>query len=408
MKANAVKIVEKVYWTGVLDWDIRNYHGYTLNGTTYNSYLVFSSDKAVLIDNTYPGTSAQMWGRIKDAFQKEGREFKIDCVIQNHIEKDHSGALVEIHKKFPDAPIYCTAPANIGLKRHYHGLEDADIRTVKTGDTLDVGDRQFAFVQAQMLHWPDSMFTLLADEGILFSNDAFGQHLCFKDRLDTDIPEYVLMNASQKFYANLITPLSLLVLQKFEEIGELNLLDKIKMIAPSHGQIWTDPMKIISAYSDWATGKCKDKATIIYDTMHYSTRMMAHALAEGLIAEDIGVSMYFMHEDERSEMVKDILESKALLVGVPTLFNGPYPSVGDLMYYLKGLSFDRTGVKRRAVTFGSKGWSGKAVDQLAETLEESGFQVMEKYEVDYVPTEEQLDECFAIGQRLGKEIKESW
>jgi flavorubredoxin len=142
--------------------------------------------------------------------------------------------------------------------------------------------------------------------------------------------------------------------------------------------------------------------------MHYSTKTMAHALAEGLIAEDVDISMYFIHEDERSEMVKDILESKALLVGVPTIFNEPYPSVGDILYYLKGLSFDKTGVKRRAVTFGSKGWSGKAVNKLAEALEDSGFQVSETYEVDYVPTEEQLDECFAIGQRLGKEIKESF
>jgi flavorubredoxin len=151
MKANAMKVAEKVYWTGVLDWDIRNYHGYTLGGTSYNSYLVFCDDKAVLIDNTYPGSSAQMWGRIKNAFSKEGKDVKIDVIIQNHIEKDHSGALVEIHKKFPDAPIYCTAPAVMGLKRHYPGLEDADFRMVKTGDTLEVGGRQFAFVQARMM-----------------------------------------------------------------------------------------------------------------------------------------------------------------------------------------------------------------------------------------------------------------
>lgn len=408
MKANAVKLADGVYWTGVLDWDIRNYHGYTLKGTTYNSYLVFGKDKAVLIDNTYPGTSGQMWGRIEDACAQEGREFKVDIIIQNHIEQDHSGALPEIHKKFPDAPIYCTKTAMEGLLRHYPALEDADFRPVKTGHILDLGDRQFSFLEAKMLHWPDSMFTLLADEGILFSNDAFGQHLCFKDRLDTDIPHFLLMDAARKFYANLITPLSMLVLRKFEEIKNLELLDKINMIAPSHGQIWTDPMKIIGAYSDWATGKCKNMATIIYDTMHFSTRMMAHALAEGLISEDIRVNMYFMHEDERSEMVKDILESKALLVGVPTLFNGPYPSIGDLMYYLQGLSFERTGIRRLAVTFGSKGWSGKAVDKLAESLEQCGFQVLDKYEVNYVPTEEELDKCFQIGQKLGEEIKKAW
>lgn len=407
MKAKAVKIAEEVYWTGVLDWDIRNYHGYTLKGTTYNSYLVFSEDKAVLIDNTYPGTSSQMWGRIEDAFQREGREPKVDVIIQNHIEKDHSGSLLEIHKKFPEAPIYCTETAKKGLVRHFPALESADFRTVKTGDSLDLGNIQFAFLEAPMLHWPDSMFTLLVNDGILFSNDAFGQHLCFKDRLDTDIPKYLLMDAARKFYANLITPLSMLVVRKFEEIKNLELLDKINMIAPSHGQIWTDPMEIITAYSEWASGKRKNMATIIYDTMHFSTRTMAHALAEGLISEDINVNMYFIHEDERSEMVKDILESKALLIGVPTLFNEPYPSIGDMMYYLKGLSFDRTSVRRLAVTFGSKGWSGKAVDKLAESLEQCGFQVMDKYEVDYVPTEDELDKCYEIGQKLGAEMKKA-
>lgn len=405
MKADAVKIGKGVYWVGVFDWDIRSYHGYTLKGTTYNCYLVFSENKVTLLDNTYPGSSPQMWGRIRDAFQKEGKPLKLDYIIQNHIEKDHSGALIEIHKRFPEAPIYCSQVAINGLKQHYPGLEKADFHPVKTGDTLDVDGRTFAFLDAKMLHWPDSMFTLLADEGILFSNDAFGQHLCFRERYDHEIPENVLMDAAQKFYANLVTPASMLVLRKFEEVKELGLLEQIKMIAPSHGQIWTEPLKIIGAYTDWATGQCQNKATIIYDTMHYSTRSMAHALAEGLMAGNVDVVMYFLHDDERSEMIKDILDSKGVLIGVPTLFNGPYPSVGDLLYYLEGLSFQRTGIKRLATTFGSKGWSGKAVDKVADSLEKFGFQVLDKYEVNYVPSEEELDKCYEIGKNMAAEIK---
>lgn len=405
MKADAVKIGKGVYWVGVFDWDIRSYHGYTLKGTTYNCYLVFSENKVTLLDNTYPGSSPQMWGRIRDAFQKEGKPLKLDYIIQNHIEKDHSGALIEIHKRFPEAPIYCSQVAINGLKQHYPGLEKADFHPVKTGDTLNVDGRTFAFLDAKMLHWPDSMFTLLADEGILFSNDAFGQHLCFRERYDHEIPENVLMDAAQKFYANLITPASMLVLRKFEEVKELGLLEQIKMIAPSHGQIWTEPLKIIGAYTDWATGQCQNKATIIYDTMHYSTRSMAHALAEGLMAGNVDVVMYFLHDDERSEMIKDILDSKGVLIGVPTLFNGPYPSVGDLLYYLEGLSFQRTGIKRLATTFGSKGWSGKAVDKVADSLEKFGFQVLDKYEVNYVPSEEELDKCYEIGKNMAAEIK---
>ncbi|WP_414468791.1 FprA family A-type flavoprotein [Methanobacterium sp. ACI-7] len=405
MKADAVKIKEGVYWVGVLDWDLRNYHGYTLDGTTYNAYLVFCEDKAVLIDNTYPGTASQMWGRIKDACKKEGREFKIDYVIQNHVEKDHSGATTEIVKKFPDVPIYCTQKAVDGLNSHYN-LEGANFKVVKTGDTLEVDNKTFAFLEAPMLHWPDSMFTLLVEDGILFSNDAFGQHLCYTKRIDNEIPEYVLMDAAKKFYANLITPLSPLVLKKFKEVEDLALLDKIEIIAPSHGQVWTDPMKIIEAYTSWATGQCRNKVTIVYDTMHGSTQKMAHAIAEGVISENVDVEMYFLHEDERSEIVKDILDSKAVLFGIPTIFNNPYPSIGDLMYYLEGLMFNRTGFKRLAVSFGSMGWAGGAVKKIATDLEKCGFEVFDTTQVNYIPSNDEMDNLYELGKKIGAKIKE--
>ena len=405
MKADAIKITDGVYWVGVLDWDLRDYHGYTLDGTTYNAYLVFG-DKITLIDNTYPGTSAQMWGRIKDACLRENRDFNIDIIVQNHVEKDHSGALSEICKKFPNAPVYCTTAAVKGLKLHYSSLENVDFNIVKTGDTLDLGGKNLVFLEAQMLHWPDSMFTLLLEDGVLFSNDAFGQHLCFKDRLDTDIPDYVLMDAAAKFYANLLIPLSGLVLNKFKQVSSLELLDKIKMIAPAHGQIWTDPMKIIDAYTGWATGRCEDKVTIVFDTMHGSTKLMAHALAEGIMSQDIDVTMYFLHVDERSNIVRDILDSKAVMFGVPTMFNQIYPSIGDLIFYLRGLNFARTGIKRKAVTFGSMGWSGEAPKILAEELGKCGFDIFDEIKISYVPTEDDLDKCYDIGAKLGLEIKE--
>ncbi len=406
MKADAFKIADGVYWVGVMDWDIRMYHGYTLKGTTYNAYLVFGEDKTALIDNTYPGTSAQMWGRIKDAFEKEGKEFKIDVIVQNHVEKDHSGALPEIHRKFPEAPIYCTEVAVEGLKKHYPSLKGAPFKVVKSLDKIDLGGKTLTFLEAPLLHWPDSMFTFYNEEGILFSNDAFGQHLCLPQRYDYEIPESVLMDANQKFYANLITPLSKLVLKKFNEVIELGLLEKIKMIAPSHGQIWTNPMKVIEAYQNFATGKCKNKATIVYDTMHYSTQKMAHAFAEGLMSEGVDVAMYFLHHDERSEIVKDILDSKAVLFGIPTIYDEPYPSIGDIIYYLKGLKFGRTGLKRLAISFGSMGGEGGAVKKIAEELKECGFNVLDEYELYYVPTEDELEKCYNMGKRLAVRIKE--
>ncbi|MGD0717512.1 MAG: FprA family A-type flavoprotein [Halobacteriota archaeon] len=404
MKADAVQIADGVYWVGVLDWDIRVYHGYTLHGTTYNAYLIFGEDRTALIDNTYAGTSAQMWARIRDACEKEGRPPSIDVVIQNHIELDHSGALSEIQRKFPAAPIYCTEVAVKGLKRLYPALDEVQFATVKTGNEIALGAKTCTFLEAPLLHWPDSMFTFLKEDGILFSNDAFGQHLCLAQRYDADIPEYVLMQAAQKFYANLITPLSQLVLKKLGEVKTLGLLDKIRVIAPSHGQIWTDPAKIISAYTGWATGKAKNKATIVYDTMHFSTQKMAHALAEGLIAGGVDVAVYFLHTDERSEIVKDILDSKFVLFGVPTMHNEPFPSIGDIVYYLRGLRFDKTGQKKLAVTFGSIGWRGGGTKKLADAISACGFEVLQDLEAYYVPSENELVEYFEVGKQLAARI----
>lgn len=406
MKANAQKIADGVYWIGVLDWDLRSYHGYTLDGTTYNAYLVFGDEHVALIDNAYPGKTAEMMGRIEDAFAQEGRdEVNVDYIIQNHVELDHSGVLLDLHKRFPEAPIYCSEIAVEGLLNHYPGLEGADFITVGTGDTLEFDGKTLAFLDAFLLHWPDSMFTLLVEDGILFPNDAFGQHLCYTKRFDTDIPEYVLMDAAQKFYANLITPLSKLVLKKFQEVIDLGLLEGIKMIAPSHGQIWTDPMKVIDAYTKWATGDCEDKITIIYDTMHYSTQTMAHEVAEGIIAAGYDVEIYFLHEDERSEIVKSILTSKGIALGDPTINDVPFPSVGDILLYLKGLRFDRTGIERKAVTFGSMGGKGGAPEELAKALDECGFSVVDSQEIKYRPNEKDNTASFELGQKLVEACK---
>ena len=404
MKAQAQKIGDGVYWIGVLDWDLRTYHGYTLDGTTYNAYIVFG-EKVAVIDNAYPGKTEEMMARIEDAFEQEGRELKVDYIIQNHVEKDHSGVLYDLWKRF-DAPIYCSEIAEKGLLRHYPKLEGADFNIVGTGDSLDLGGKTLAFLDAFLLHWPDSMFTLLAEDGILFPNDAFGQHLCYAKRLDTDIPETILMDAAQKFYGNLITPLSKKVLNKFQEIIDLGLLEQVKMIAPSHGQIWTDPMKIIGAYQDWATGKgAKDKVTIVYDTMHYSTQTMAHEVAEGIISQGYDVEMYFLHEDERSEIVKSILTSKAVAFGIPTINDFPFPSMGDIIYYLKGLHFNRTGFKRPAITFGSMGGRGGSVEFIANELTEGGFDVIDQEEIYYVPDDENKERAFELGVKVVEAAK---
>jgi len=400
MKAESCRIADGVYWVGTLDWDIRTYHGYTLNGTTYNAFLVFGKDKVALIDNTYPGTSSQMWGRIASAFSREGREPIIDVIIQNHIERDHSGALTEVHKKFPNAPVYCTEIGKKGLLKHYPALAAAEFVIAKTGTVIDLGERTLTCVETPLLHWPDSMETFLPELGILFSNDAFSQHLCCAKRFDKDIPQAVLMEAAQKFYANLLVLPSKMLVKKLAELKSLGIVDKLRMIAPAHGQIWTDPAPVLAAYAQWSTGVCGNKVTIIYDTMHHSTQMMAHAIAEGLIAGGMDVKMYYLHEDERSEIVKDILTSKGICVGIPTVHDEPFPSIGDIIYYLKGQRFDHTGRRRGAVTFGSMGGRGGAVKKIADELTGAGFDVKEQMECVFVPDEHELEQCFEMGKRF--------
>ncbi|KZX11518.1 FprA family A-type flavoprotein [Methanobrevibacter curvatus] len=406
MKADAIKIVDGVYWVGVIDWDIRDYHGYNLDGTTYNTYLIFSEDKVTLIDNVFPGFFPQSWGRIEDAFKKEGKnEVKIDVVIQNHVENDHSGTLIDIIKKFPEVEVYCSTRAVNGLKNYFPSLKDFNFNLVKTGDSIEVGGKTFSFIDAPMLHWPDSMFTFLNDDGILFSNDAFGQHLCRSSRLDTDIDEFEILHAAQKFYANLITPSSKMVLMKVDELNKLCLTDKIKLIAPSHGQIWTNPEKIISKYSSWASGEVKDKITFIYDTMHHSTQKMAHALAEGVMSEGFEVRTYFLHYDQRSDAATDVLDSKAVVIGSPTMMNNPFPSLGDIIYYFNCLNFKATGYTKKAVVIGSKGWGGGAGKKLATDLEASGFEIFENYDILNIPHKDELDKCYEIGKELAKSLK---
>ncbi|MDR3292229.1 MAG: FprA family A-type flavoprotein [Methanobrevibacter sp.] len=406
MIANSIKIADGVYWVGALDWDIRDYHGYKLDGTTYNCYLIFGNNKVALVDNVYPGFSSQLLARIKDAFEKENRDFKIDIVVQNHIEMDHVHSLYEIIKKFPDVEVYSSTRAVSGIKNLFPSLEDFEIKTVKTGDSLDLGGKSFTFVEATMLHWPDSMFSFLNEDGILFSNDAFGQHICLSERFDHEVSNDLLMRVSKKFFANLVTPSSQLLVKKLDEVNNLGVLDKIKMIAPSHGQIWTKPGDIVNAYKGWATGECKDKITFIYDTMHHSTQKMAHAMIEGVFSEGFEVKTFYLHPDERSEAVTDVLDSKAICLGSPTMMNNPFPSLGDIIFYFNCLSFNKTGINKKAVVFGSKGWGGGAVKKISNHLHESGFEIFEEYDVLNIPHEEELKKCFEIGKKLAQSLKD--
>ncbi len=407
MKADSKKIANGVYWVGALDWDTRSFHGYQITGTTYNCYLVFGEDKVALIDNVFTGMSDQLYARIEDAFKKEGKdEVKIDVMIQNHSEADHTKCLGQTLEKFPEAKLYASPNCNKFLKLQYFELEDKEINIVKTGDELDLGGKTLTFFQAPMLHWPDSMFTMLLEDGILFSNDAFGQHVCLSERFDDEVDAGFLEYSAQKYYANLVTLGSPAVRRKLGEFADLGLLEKTKMIAPCHGQIWKNPETIIGYYQDWASGNCKEKITVIYDTMHHSTQKMAHAIAEGIMSEDVEVAMYFTQEDTGDDVITDVLDSKAIALGVPTMMNNPFPRIGNVMYWFNCVNFKQTSSIKKALVFSSKGWGGGAVKKLESDLEGAGFEIFDDLETVFTPTEDVLEQCYQAGKELAKAIKE--
>ena len=407
MIAKATKIADGVYWVGVLDWNSRTFHGYGIPGTTYNTYLVFGEEKTVLIDNVYGGFDNQLYARIEDAFAQEGKEIQIDVFVQNHSEMDHSTHLRETIEKYnPEAEIYASPNCAKFLEQQYHNFGDLKINTVQTGDELDIGGRTLAFVSAPMLHWPDSMFTFLVEEGILFSNDAFGQHICRSKRFDEDYSLDIIEKEAQKYYANLVTLGSPMLRMKLQELTDNGVVDKIKMIAPCHGQIWKNPEFIIDLYAKWGSGVCKDKITVIYDTMHHSTEKLAFQIAEGIASEGVEVAMYFMQEDGPDDAITDILDSKAIALGAPTMMNKPFPRIGNMIFWLDCVNFAGTTSNKNALIFSSKGWGGGAVKKLQDDLESAGFNVTDTLDVTFVPDEDILEEAFNKGVELAKSIKE--
>ena len=406
MKAEAVKIADGVYWVGVLHWNSRTFHGYGIPGTTYNAYLVFGEEKTVLIDNVYVGLAEQFYGRIENAFEQEGKDVKIDVFVQNHYEMDHSTYLRETIDKFNPDEIYASQNCINFLEGQYHNFSDVEINAVATGDEIDIGGRTLAFVSAPMLHWPDSMFTFLKEDGILFSNDAFGQHVCHSKRFDKDYSLDYLLRQAQKYFANLVTLGSPMLRMKLDELTNNGILEQIKMIAPCHGQIWTNPAPIVEKYTEWGSGVCKDKITVIYDTMHHSTEKLAYQIAEGIMSEGVEVEMYFMQEDGPDDVITDILDSKAIALGAPTMMNKAFPRIGNMIYWLDCVNFKGTGSEKSALIFSSKGWGGGAVDKLQRDLEEAGFTTFDTLDVTFVPDEDVLAEAFEKGAELARSIKE--
>ena len=391
-----VLLKEGINWVGVVDWNIRDFHGYiTRRGSTYNAYLI-RDDKIALVDTVKGIFSNELVEKISKIASLE----KIDYIIVNHVEMDHSSSLPAIAKLAKNAKIIASQRGKEALIKHY-GADFDKVETVKTGDELKLGRKTLRFLEAPMLHWPDSMFTYLVEDKILMPNDAFGQHLASSERFDDQVDENVLMEEARTYYANILMPFAPLITRKIQEVVQLGI--PIDMIAPSHGIIWRkDPSKIINAYLNWSSGTAKQKAVIVFDTMWGSTDKMARAIADGINNQGIEVKILKLRATDNTDVATEILEAKTVVVGSPTLNNQMFPTLGSFLTYI-------TGLKPKGKLwgfFGSYGWGGGAVKGMVETAKKAGFEVYEpSVEVKYVPDHEDLKKCFEFGQQIAAKIK---
>jgi flavorubredoxin len=388
-----VEVSKDIYWVGVIDWNIRDFHGYSTDrGTTYNAYLIMD-EKITLIDTVKKEFADEMIAQVSQIVDPK----KVDYMVSNHTEMDHSGGLPRImHRIGEDKPLYCSQMGYKNLIRHYP--QKWDYRPVDNGGELSIGKRTLAFLETRMLHWPDSMFTYVKEDKVLFSSDAFGQHYASLQRFDDEVGE-AIMPYALTYFANILLPYAPLVEKLLNRVQEMGLA--IDMICPDHGILWRDPAKILDCYAEWALQKPRRKAVVVYDTMWHSTEMMAHAIVDGLGREGVDAKPMHLRSNHRSDIVTELFDAGAVVVGSPTLNNGLFPTVSDFLTYFKGLRPKN----KVAAAFGSYGWSGDAVKLINHELEAMKLnKIDEGLRIQYVPDADGIEACLALGKKIAQAL----
>ena len=365
-------IKNNVNWIGHIDWDLQTFHGedYSiLNGSSQNAYLI-QEEKNVLIDTVWAPHRFEFIENLKTEIDLH----KIDYIIANHGEIDHSGALPALMEEIPNTPIYCTANAVKSIEGQY-GKKGWNFKVVKTGDSLDIGNgKKLIFIEMRMLHWPDSMGVYLTKDNILFSNDMFGQHFAIEELFTHKADKCRLMHEALKYYANILNPFSLQAASKIKEIAQMGL--DIDIIAPSHGAVWkNNPQEILDLYAKWSDNYMENQVTVCFDTMWEGTAKIAYKIASEIAKQspDTVVRVFNIAKSDKNEIMTEIFKSKAIAVGSPTECNSILPSVAGWLTFLKMLKFKN----KKAAAFGCYGWSGESVKILKQKLAESGFNVID-------------------------------
>jgi len=391
------ELAKGVYWVGVVDWGIRHFHGFELSthrGTTYNSYLILD-EKTVLVDTVLGTHQDKLIANIRELMDPA----KIDIVVTNHSEMDHSGSLPAVMRHCPNATMIVSKRGEDSVPGHYHA--SWKMQAVKTGDRVRIGRNELVFVEAPMLHWPDSMFTYLTGHNILMPNDAFGQHYATAFRFNDQVNPGELYEEALKYYANILTPFSDRVLKKIDEVLALKL--PVSMIAPSHGVIWRkDPLQIVKRYQEWASQKPEPRAVIIYDTMWNGTANMAAAIGEGFAEAGVDTKIFHAAISDRNDMLVEIFKARAVLIGSPTLNNGLLPSIAPIIEDIKGLGFKN----KIGAAFGAYGWSGESVKIIEQHFKDAKIPLArEGIKAKWQPSADDLAACRAFGKSVAEVMK---
>ena len=393
------RLTDDIWWVGAIDWNVRDFHGYeTPRGSTYNAYLI-TDEKMTVVDTVRAGFGPEMLARLRSCCDLR----ELDYLVVNHIEMDHSGSLAWFLDQVGPVTIFCTKRAKDGLALMY-GDQVArwNIQVVGTGDELKLGRNTLTFLEAPMLHWPDSMFTYVKEAKVLLPNDGFGQHLATSKRFADEVDMGVVMDEAAKYYANILMPFGGQVQKIVDKIGELGL--EIDIIGPSHGVMWRGPediKRILDAYVGWSRFEAPARVALIFDTMWHSTEKMTRAIEAGITQEGVECSVIRMARSSLADAALAVLASRAFLVGTPTLNNNMFPPLAAFLAYIKGLR-----PKERLVgAYGSYGWGGGGAKLVDAELRAMGLEVLDPLEFKFVPTAADLEACEAYGRDVAQRVK---
>jgi len=391
----AVRISKHVYWVGAIDWNVRDFHGYlTKRGSTYNAYLVLA-DKPTLIDTVRASFQDEMMARIASVINPGD----IQYIISNHSELDHSGCLPDVIDAIRPEKVFTSVMGAKTLREIFH--RELSLIPLKDGDSLSLGNMTLSFLETRMLHWPDSMFSYLADEQVLFSQDAFGMHLASSQRFDDEVPPAILRFEAATYFANILTPYAALISKLLSRVSAAGL--NFSIIAPDHGPVWRkDIQGILNHYTEWANQVPARKAVVLYGTMWHSTEKMALAITEGLISNGVEVKWMSMDACHRSDVAYELLDAGALIAGSSTLNNNMLPGMADILTYLRGL---KPKIPFGAA-FGSYGWSGEAPCQIQEILAGMKVEMIgDPVQTRHAPDPDVLAQCHDTGRLAAEKIK---